>query len=319
MNKMARIFLGLGTLILGINVYGQDGTNAGPKFVCDNPVFDFGKTDADAVTHTFVIRNIGDQLGKVKKTRPSCGCTVANISKKEIDPGDYTEIDVKFNAKGRKGNQRKTVRVEFEDSPPLTLQLKGSVVSVVEVNPARVVLDVASDQDIDRIVEITSQEPLEITGAETELSELVVEHETIEGNRKFQLHIKTKPGLAVGRRQGKIEVKTNHPKRPVISVPVWLNVIGELSVAPETIRLVKREGKTGTQQIIVRPGTTKNFKITDVQAPDGIQVDIRDLKNLGYQIRLDNIPTSEELNGKKVLIKTDVASMSEIEIPFEIR
>lgn len=88
----------------------------GPKVGVQQLSHDFGNINqGDVVTHTFVITNNGGDLLKINDVRASCGCTAANPDKKELKPGESTNIVVSFNSKGRKGPQLKTVTVSTND------------------------------------------------------------------------------------------------------------------------------------------------------------------------------------------------------------
>ena len=58
---------------------------ADPAIFCEEPSYDFGTQDSSqTVTHEFVILNKGDADLEILQARPSCGCTVANISQKIV-------------------------------------------------------------------------------------------------------------------------------------------------------------------------------------------------------------------------------------------
>lgn len=102
-----------------------------PKIGIQQLQHDFGNINqGDVVTHTFVISNNGGDLLKILDVKASCGCTAANPEKKELKPGESTNIVVSFNSKGRKGPQTKTVTVTTNDPEKQTVSLtfKGNVV-----------------------------------------------------------------------------------------------------------------------------------------------------------------------------------------------
>ena len=87
-----------------------------PELVVQNKVHDFGTiTSGDVVSHTFVLTNNGGDVLKIENVRASCGCTAAKPEKNELEPGESTNLVVTFNSKGRKGPQKKTVRVTTND------------------------------------------------------------------------------------------------------------------------------------------------------------------------------------------------------------
>jgi uncharacterized cupredoxin-like copper-binding protein len=103
----------------------------GPKVGVQQLDHDFGNiNEGEIVKHTYVISNNGGDLLKILEVKASCGCTAANPDKKELKPGESTNLDVSFNSKGRKGPQNKTVTVTTNDpeKPSISLSFKCNVV-----------------------------------------------------------------------------------------------------------------------------------------------------------------------------------------------
>ena len=88
-----------------------------PKLVLQQSDYDFGDIkQGDVATHTFVLSNSGGDLLKISNVQASCGCTAAAPEKKELAPGESTNLTVKFNSAGRQGKQTKTVKI-FSNDP----------------------------------------------------------------------------------------------------------------------------------------------------------------------------------------------------------
>ena len=104
---------------------------AGPttSMVFDTYEHDFGTLDeGDAVTHVFSFTNTGSEPLLLEKCKGSCGCTVPQCPKTPIAPGAKGEIEVKFNSKGKKNNQTKTVTINANTDPAQTiLKIKAFV------------------------------------------------------------------------------------------------------------------------------------------------------------------------------------------------
>lgn len=104
---------------------------AGPTttMVFDSYEHDFGTMDeGDAVTHVFSFTNTGSEPLILDKCKGSCGCTVPQCPKEPIPPGANGEIEVKFNSKGKKNNQTKTVTINANTDPGQTiLKIKAFV------------------------------------------------------------------------------------------------------------------------------------------------------------------------------------------------
>jgi hypothetical protein len=84
--------------------------------------FDFGKvTEGEIVEHTYLFTNTGEHDVLLREVKPSCGCTTPNFTKTAIKPGEQGKITVKFDSKGRVGNQNKQISVVANTKPSLTI------------------------------------------------------------------------------------------------------------------------------------------------------------------------------------------------------
>jgi len=112
----------------------------GPLAQVDQTEFNFGEVEQNAdVVHAFVLQNKGDQDLLIKKTRSTCGCTVAEPDKKTIKAGQSAEIKVTFKTGRRKGEQNKAITVEVNDPahPQIKLVMKGTVIERLTFEPKR--------------------------------------------------------------------------------------------------------------------------------------------------------------------------------------
>jgi hypothetical protein len=102
----------------------------GPKLVCDEPVYQFGRVNQSAVvTNVFMIRNEGDTTFVAGMPRATCSCTKVLLSKRMIGPGETAELTAVFTAERRIGEQRKTIYLPSSDSekPTITFYMQGFV------------------------------------------------------------------------------------------------------------------------------------------------------------------------------------------------
>lgn len=89
-----------------------EATTALGKFEFEEESFDFGTIkQGDVVEHLFKFKNVGEGPLIISKTKVTCGCTTPSYSKEPIAPGEEGEILVKFNSRGKLGQQNKTVTI----------------------------------------------------------------------------------------------------------------------------------------------------------------------------------------------------------------
>lgn len=99
----------------------------------EEEVFDFGDiVEGDVVEHLFKFKNTGKNPLIISHAQGSCGCTVPDWPQDPIVPGEEGEIKVKFNSKGKQGEQDKTVTISANTIPnKTTIRIVGGV----EPNP----------------------------------------------------------------------------------------------------------------------------------------------------------------------------------------
>lgn len=113
---------------------------SGPRLTMESMTFEAGKIPAGStLSHSFSIRNDGDQPLIIEQVRPGCGCTVAEFER-ELAPGESGVIDVSMEIYEQwAGSQlRKTVWVISND--PLHRQVRliisGEVTALQEAQNA---------------------------------------------------------------------------------------------------------------------------------------------------------------------------------------
>ena len=85
-------------------------------------------TEGEIVEHTFEIVNNGEVPLIIESAKPSCGCTVPDWPKEPIPVGGKGQIFVKFDSKGKKGAQNKSITVTANTEPAInTLYLRGNI------------------------------------------------------------------------------------------------------------------------------------------------------------------------------------------------
>jgi hypothetical protein len=94
---------------------------------------DFGQVKAGQVlTHNFEFKNETKTVLIVKDVNTSCGCTISDVKKKKLAPGESTEIKVKFNSKGYSDQSHVTqyvyVNTDDIDNPVVRYIIKALVV-----------------------------------------------------------------------------------------------------------------------------------------------------------------------------------------------
>lgn len=224
----------------------------GPYLTVDRSEHDFGEVEPSEEVHcAFTLTNSGKKPVKIEKVRPDCGCTVAELKKYTLAPGESEKLEVRFQTPSREGATRKTLTVLV--SPPgrpvrLPLSLRAEVRPTIKVTPAQLTLELRGEEKVSATVTLTSREgeAFAITGYRGQGNL----HVLFEAGRRGTSHEVTVEGEAsklAGKPSATVIIDTDHPKKK--SLPVQVKVVPPFAVRP-TIRtflnMKAGESRTGT-------------------------------------------------------------------------
>lgn len=103
----------------------------GPKISFQQTEYDFGDVvQGEKVHYNFIVTNTGGAVLEITNVRAACGCTAVLPDKRELKPGESTNIKVEFNSTGRIAKQVKNVFVTSndKDNPEVTLTISCNIV-----------------------------------------------------------------------------------------------------------------------------------------------------------------------------------------------
>lgn len=329
---MKKLLIALGVLLAGVPYIPAQqpaapaapapAPQAAPVIVCDQPAYEFGNADpAVPVQHTFLIANKGDAPLAIRRVQPSCGCTTAQISQTNINPGETATLPAQVNLQGRSGAQEKHIAIESNDprTPTLMLTLKGNVRPDLQVEPESLTVSpLRGDQPVTVAVVFTnhSAAPIKVTRVETTATNLTASIAALEEGKAYRVSVSTVPPLQTGPVEGMVRIFTDSPARPVFEVPYHGVVMGPIVVAPQQL-LVPLGKEPVSRRLILKPGAVSQFKVLGVVGPDpAIKWQVSALPGNGVNIQFSNLPGRADLNGKALRILTDVDAMREIDVPI---
>jgi len=92
-------------------------------------MYNFGKiTQGDKVNYDFKFKNAGKSPLIITDATATCGCTIPEIPKEPVKPGETGVIKVVFNSAGKLGMQDKIVTITSNGNPATTeVHLIGEV------------------------------------------------------------------------------------------------------------------------------------------------------------------------------------------------
>jgi len=103
-------------LVASMGVSGRAETTRHPTISVADNSYDFGFIPIDyRVSHTFYVKNTGDDVLEIDKVVQNCDCTTSELESNEIPPGDSTELTMVFHTKNYYGQTTRTLTIYSND------------------------------------------------------------------------------------------------------------------------------------------------------------------------------------------------------------
>ncbi|AKJ64886.1 DUF1573 domain-containing protein [Kiritimatiella glycovorans] len=210
-------------IVLALTALIGAGAVAAPDLVCENPHWRFDyASDAEVLTHSFVLRNTGDQTLVIKEVQADCGCTRARVGSREIPPEGSTDLEVRFNPSGRSGEQHKQVTVISNDpeQPRFEVTIEGFVQPPIWVNPEQLWLPLSDGDEVARRITLEFDRDTAVGEASTSVGFLDLNVLELKRSRIYVVEVTAAPPYPEGRIDGAIRIDVDHPDRSRIVIPV---------------------------------------------------------------------------------------------------
>lgn len=139
-----QFFLISSLIILGLSVFGyfqaipevDNQTENRPKIEIKPESFDFGEVNYGKVAeHVFLIKNLGNEILEIKRVATSCACTTAEVEKDFLNPGEETNLSVRYDTGAMsgphgRGEQERTIYIKTNDpaNPQVEVMIYANVI-----------------------------------------------------------------------------------------------------------------------------------------------------------------------------------------------
>ena len=221
-----------------------------PHAVAEVPetVFEFGNIErGTSMSHEFVIRNVGDEPLHVDVESTTCKCTVGDLSDNHVEPGDETKVLLEWVAKTAPGPFRHGAVLGTNDpnQRSINLTVEGQVVESTAMYPAELYFGTLRSGETKQVSLHLMQfledeiEVLDYQLSDEQLAEQV-EIEIVEATPAELPSEGAVAGLKVtatyqsdkviGPFQGWVELTTNLKNAETLNVPIFGNVVGDVSI-----------------------------------------------------------------------------------------
>jgi len=212
--------------------------------------FNFGQMrHGSSMTHTFVIKNVGEGQLNLEKKGSTCKCTVGELTESVLKPGEETKITLTWRAQSvsPRFGQSATFKTNDPANTELQFTIEGSVIDSFVFEPTQLDLgDLAPDSTASRefTVYCYADEDVDLTrmvwSNPSSQKFVSLQHEPIaidpngkhaKATKAYAAKLQVEAGMPIGLVSSKISFLTNHGDEiDMLEMDVNGRVVSEISV-----------------------------------------------------------------------------------------
>lgn len=229
-------------------------TGPAPKVELSITEWDLGSLWwGDPAESQLQIKNVGELPLEIKHVKTSCGCTVAQPSKKVLASGESDTVKLSYNTKkgALKVSQNITVETNDPVRPTIMIPVRGEVRPLFNCTPTSAINfnQVATESKVSQSIEMENafDKPLNLKLKPLPAnSPFDVTLDEVEAGKKYRLTATTRPPLAIGYRNQPVILETGEASHPTVEVAVTANALAPVSISPAAIFVYSNQQKSAT-------------------------------------------------------------------------
>jgi hypothetical protein len=272
-----------------------DADKGGAKITFEKLVHDFGEISSKTSnTCEFKFTNTGNSLLKIGEIKCPCGCTAAELAKKEYVPGESGAVKVTYRASSGPATIAKSCTVPSNDKskPVVVLGIKAEIALKVEHKPERLNLLLRGKNAGCPEITLTSldKQPFAITGFKSTGESITAEYDPLEKKTKFALKPKVDITKLRKGMRGRIEISLTHPECE--KVGITFDTVPEFKMDPRVLYIPDVEPeKQVTKEVRVLSNYNEDFEVESTSCKKGtVKVLTQKKVESGYQFELQMTP-----------------------------
>jgi len=280
----------------------------GPKITFKSEVYDFGEVKPGTKNKCeFTFTNTGNAQLKIKNIRPTCGCTVAKLAKKNYAPGESGTIKAVYSTGTAAARVHKTINVSCNDRtrPRVSLAIKGKIVVPVRHTPSSMTLML--NEENAKCPNITlrcvDDQPFAIKSFTATAGSISGSFDPNVQQTEFVIEPKVDLAKLERSLNGHITIELTHPKCK--RVAIRYRVIPRFRLDPSVLGPRNVEpGKALEHTVLVMNNYNEDFEIeADVSKQGYMKVLRKEKIDKGYKLRIQITPPHPEPNENPRLFK----------------
>lgn len=306
------------------------------------PSHDWGDISDTAPAETDVeFTNISDKTITIAAAA-SCGCTVAQLEKPTLAPGETTKAHAKFDPHGKTGNQTKTLTFTVTNPQGAfaqqTFNLSANIKALVTFDPPKLFAnEVDHRTGKQERITVTGRKPgFQVTKVESTneyITATIGESKEVDvaGEKLTQvvLNLELGKNAPIGNLTTQLTVSTNEEKAQLNPLYVGADVVGDVKVTPAQAIIRVNTTSTPFKDIDVRVDSRSGtkFKITGVDIENtrkdfSVVPDIKEgPEGKFYMVSLSGMTPSEPgMHTGYLVISTDAGGEKgeTLRVPFSV-
>lgn len=295
-----------------------------PQLVLSKTVWNFGTVKyGDTLKETFELRNTGGADLRITNLTGTCACTVAEMSRALIPPGESAQVTVRFDTTLRQGKIVASIKIQSND-PTRSLAI-FSVIGVVKplivIEPESLTLsspDRSAALHGSVMIHFNTPEPLTPKLAAGGSKLLAAKLEEVSAGRVYKLDIKLRTAPPIGLTRDAVVIETGYADQPTIRIPVYVNIQPRVQVTPAVIYIPRQVATKSYRQIRVQYfGQRRDFRVTAVQSShEAVTVELRTAaaRRILRRRRLASAPKYEQVVAVRLAPGGELPRQLEIKI-----
>ncbi|HUT28482.1 MAG TPA: DUF1573 domain-containing protein [Sedimentisphaerales bacterium] len=265
-----------------------------PKITFENVTHDFGNISPGSKnTCEFKFRNTGDALLRIGKIQTTCGCTVAELAKKEYAPGESGAIKAAYTAGRSAGATTKHLTVPSNDkeNSKVRLTIRATAVMKVSHEPSQIKLRLRGDAAPPEIrLRSLDNQAFAVKGFSSPGEGITASFDPSMEAMEFVLQPKVDVEKLKKHSRGQIKIDLTHPQCNSVTIP--FSVVPEFQITPNVVTLRNVEPqKPVKREVYVINNYDDDFEIASVSSQkDAVRVLSQEKLGTRYKLVLEITP-----------------------------
>jgi bla regulator protein BlaR1 len=273
-----------------------------PKIVIEKGFHHFGEIGPGTENVCeFKFRNAGDSLLKITRVETTCGCMVANLSKKEYGPGEIGTVSMTYRSSKQAGSARKHFYIHSNDkaNAKARLTVRANIVLKVDHEPKKLGLSFKAENAGCPALTLSSRDnkPFSIKGWQSTGNSVTADYESSVEKTEFVLRPKVDIVRLRNNLNGQIKISVTHPECDAVVVP--FEALAEYEVSPASLIIFDAEPKKPViREVWVLNNYGDDFEIYSVSAEKCCILKVLSQEKIGNRYKLTVQITPPAANDK---------------------